>query len=50
VSQGRYENRPIEKTLDIGWELLSMVPQSYLTRVDKQYIEKYYKASPAGKT
>ncbi|MEM3512876.1 MAG: V-type ATP synthase subunit B [Thermoplasmata archaeon] len=43
VAQGRYEDRPIEKTLEIGWELLSMVPASYLTRVDKKYIEKYYK-------
>lgn len=43
VAQGKYEDRPIEKTLEIGWELLSMVPQSYLTRVDKKYIEKYYK-------
>lgn len=43
VAQGRYEDRPIEKTLEIGWELLSMVPASYLTRVEKKYIEKYYR-------
>ncbi|MGB9636037.1 MAG: V-type ATP synthase subunit B [Thermoplasmata archaeon] len=43
VAQGRYENRSIEETLSIGWELLSMVPQSYLTRIDKKYIEKYYR-------
>jgi len=41
VSQGRNENREIEETLDLGWELLSTLPETELKRVKKEYIEKY---------
>ncbi|MBZ4662857.1 MAG: V-type synthase subunit [Caloramator sp.] len=41
VSQGEYENRSIEETLNIGWELLSILPKSELKRVRDEYIEKY---------
>jgi len=41
VSQGRNENREIEETLDLGWELLSAIPKAELKRVKKEYIEKY---------
>ena len=43
VSQGEYENREIEETLDCGWELLRMIPRSELKRVRDEYIEKYGK-------
>ncbi len=43
IRQGIKERRDIEKTLDIGWELLSMLPEVELTRVKKEYIEKYYR-------
>jgi len=43
IGQGPYEDRSIEETLSIGWELLSMLPESELTRIKKEYIEKYYK-------
>lgn len=43
VSQGEYENREIEETLDYGWELLRMIPRSELKRVRDEYIEKYGK-------
>jgi V/A-type H+-transporting ATPase subunit B len=43
VSQGKYENREIEETLDCGWELLRMIPRSELKRVRDEYIEKYGK-------
>lgn len=43
VSQGFYEERTIEQTLDIGWELLSMLPEDELKRVKKEFIEKYMK-------
>ena len=36
------ENRDIEETLDIGWNLLSMLPSSELKRIKVEYIEKYY--------
>lgn len=41
VSQGFDLNRSIEETLDLGWELLSILPTSELKRVKTEQIEKY---------
>ena len=41
VSQGNETNRSIEETLNIGWELLSILPRSELKRVKLEHIEKY---------
>ena len=41
VSQGYYTNRSIEETLDIGWELLSILPTTELKRIKTEMIEKY---------
>lgn len=41
VSQGEYTNRTIEETLNLGWELLSMIPRNELKRIRDEYIEKY---------
>jgi len=41
VSQGYYDNRTIEQTLDLGWELLSMFENSELKRIDVELIDKY---------
>ncbi len=41
VSQGFTANRSIEETLDLGWELLRILPRSELKRIKEQYIEKY---------
>jgi V/A-type H+-transporting ATPase subunit B len=43
VQQGYDVNRDVEETLDIGWDLLSMLPKSELNRVDEEYIERYYR-------
>lgn len=43
LTQGSDENRTIDETLDLGWELLSMLPRNMLDRVDDSTIEKYYK-------
>lgn len=43
INQGYEENRSIEKTLNIGWELLSMLPTEELKRIRVEYIEKYLK-------
>jgi len=43
VSQGN-EDRTIEKTLDIGWHLLAMLPEEELKRIKVEYIEKYHPA------
>lgn len=41
INQGFEENRSIEETLNIGWELLSILPKSELKRIKSEYIEKY---------
>lgn len=41
ISQGYYENRTVEQTLDLGWELLSMFENAELKRIDVKLIEKY---------
>ncbi|NVM24309.1 MAG: V-type ATP synthase subunit B [Desulfobacterales bacterium] len=46
VNQGVDENRTIEQTLDLGWELLSMLPEGELKRIDEKYIRQYYKKGP----
>ena len=43
VNQGFTENRNIERTLEIGWKLLSMLPKTELTRVTLDEIAQYYK-------
>jgi len=43
LQQGRYEDRSIEYTLDLGWELLSIIPESELKRVKLEHIEKHGK-------
>lgn len=43
VTQGEYENRSIEETLDLGWKLLSVFPKEEMKRVRDEYIEKYFK-------
>lgn len=42
VTQGEDENRSIEESLRIGWDLLAMLPKGELKRVRDAYIEKYY--------
>ncbi|MEA4921906.1 MAG: V-type ATP synthase subunit B [Eubacteriaceae bacterium] len=41
VSQGYENGRTIEETLDIGWELLRMLPKAELKRIKDELIEKY---------
>ncbi len=43
VKQGINENRTIEQTLELGWELLAMLPVEELKRVKPEFIEKYMK-------
>lgn len=42
LNQGFYENRTIEETLNIGWQLLKILPKTELKRIDQTFIEKYY--------
>ncbi len=42
ISQGVTENRSIEQTLDIGWEVLSVLPETELTNLKDWQIKKYH--------
>ena len=42
LTQDFTESRTIDETLNLGWELLRILPASELDRVDPKYIEKYY--------
>ena len=41
VTQGPDENRSIQETLDLGWELLSILPRGELKRIKPEHIETY---------
>ena len=45
VAQGFETNRTIEETLNLGWELLKILPRTELKRIRDEYLEKYL---PAG--
>ena len=45
INQSFTENRSINETLDLGWELLSALPRNMLDRVDDKTIEKHYKGA-----
>ncbi len=47
VSQRDDENRSIEETLDLGWNLLSLLPKSALDRVDEKLLEEKYNPNAA---
>lgn len=43
ISQGGAENRSILETLDLGWEILSILPENELDRIQPEMLRKYYK-------
>ena len=49
VSQNFNENRSIDKTLDLGWDLLCLLPKSELDRMDSDLLEKNYDPARAEK-
>ena len=42
VAQGKDEDRTIDETMDLAWELLATLPKEELKRIRKEWIEKYY--------
>ena len=42
VSQGYQADRDIEETLNIGWELLRILPRSELKRINDKFLDMYY--------
>jgi V/A-type H+-transporting ATPase subunit B len=47
ISQGEFENRTVEQTLDLGWKLLAVFPRGELKRVRDAYLDKYHRGSRA---
>lgn len=43
ISQGFNTNRTIEETLNVGWELLSMLPRTELRRINPELVKRYYR-------
>ena len=43
INQRIDENRTIEETLNIAWDLLSILPKEELTRIHREYLDKYLK-------
>ena len=43
LRQNENENRTMEQSLDLGWELLSILPRSELDRLDDKIVDKYDK-------
>ena len=48
LSQGENENRPIDQTLDIGWDILSMLPADELHRITDDMLAAHYKGDLHG--
>lgn len=44
LTQGKFENRTINETLDLGWRLLGMLPRTELDRISDDILDKYYHA------
>jgi V/A-type H+-transporting ATPase subunit B len=41
LTQGEFENRSIDRTLDLGWKVLTEIPRDELLRIKPEFIEKY---------
>lgn len=48
LNQGEYENRPIGTTLDLGWEILSILPRDELHRVTGEMLSAHYPQKEQG--
>ena len=42
INQGYRADRSIEETLDIGWDLLRILPRTELKRIKDEFLDKYY--------
>ena len=50
IGQSPHENRTIIETLDIGWELLGLLPREELDRIDTKILDIYYKPAEVKET
>lgn len=50
LSQGERENRSIQRTLDLGWEVISLLPRNELHRLSEALLEQHYREVEAMRT
>ncbi len=50
IGQGEFENRTIEQTLELGWDVLKILPRSELLRVSEEELQQYYDQAPQVET
>ena len=43
ITQGMYEPRSLDQTLDMGWDLLSILPREELSRVSDKVLDEHYR-------
>ena len=43
LNQSFTENRSLEDTLNLGWEIVSMLPRRMLDKIDGRLLDKYYR-------
>ena len=48
LTQGEFEDRSIEQTLELGWKVLGLLPRSELHRLSDALIAEHYRAQPGG--
>jgi len=41
ISQGEFERRPVEETLDLAWKIFAMLPEENLKLISQEFINKY---------
>jgi len=42
INQGEFENRTVERTLDLAWQVLSVLPEDELVRIEETLIHRYH--------
>lgn len=47
LNQGEFENRSIQTTLDLGWDVLSLLPRDELHRLSDTLLNQHYHSSSA---
>jgi V/A-type H+-transporting ATPase subunit B len=50
ISQGYETERDIEKTLEIGWKLLTLLPRGELKRIRDEYLDRYFEKNAPNDT
>ena len=48
INQGRFENRSMLETIQLGWDILGLLPRSELDRVKTALLDEYYKPKTVG--